>query len=237
KIPVVYDMRAADIAAGGQGAPLVPVFHQAIILAANLEMPVAVVNLGGVGNITYVDQGREPIAFDTGPANALIDDEMRLRFGLNFDEGGKFGGQGQVNQAALAQMMSDPYFFAPLPKSLDRNAFSREPVAHLSNQEAIATLTAFTAETLRAATSLLPNLPKTWVIAGGGTLNSTLLDMISNRTNAQIIVADDLGWPAQLMEAQAWAYLAVRSIKGLPLTFPTTTGVPIALTGGELVRP
>ena len=149
KIPVVHDMRAADIAAGGQGAPLVPAFHQALVKAAKLEGPVAVVNLGGVGNITYIDGDNDPIAFDTGPGNALIDDEMRLRFGIDYDEDGKISGNGQVNQLALATLMTHPYFVAPLPKSLDRNAFDRAPVAGLANEEAIATLTAFTAESLR----------------------------------------------------------------------------------------
>jgi anhydro-N-acetylmuramic acid kinase len=237
KIPVVYDMRAADIAAGGQGAPLVPVFHQALVKAAKLEGPVAVVNLGGVGNITYIDGDADPIAFDTGPGNALIDDEMRLRFGEDYDEGGRVGGQGQVNQTALGVLMAHPYFKTALPKSLDRNAFSRKPVAGLANEEAVATLTAFTAESLRAAQKLLPKLPKLWVIAGGGALNPTLMAMISNRLAAKVVVADDLGWPAQLMEAQAWAYLAVRSLKVLPLTFPTTTGVPTPMTGGIVSRP
>lgn len=237
KIPVVYDMRAADIAAGGQGAPLVPVFHQALVTAAKLEAPVAVVNLGGVSNITYIDGDADPIAFDTGPGNALIDDEMRLRFGEDYDEDGRIGGQGQVNQSALTILMAHPYFTAPLPKSLDRNAFSREPVAGLANEEAIATLTAFTAESLRAAQKLLPKPPKLWVIAGGGALNPTLMTMISNRTGAKVMIADDLGWPAQLMEAQAWAYLAVRSLKGLPLTFPSTTGVLMPCTGGVVSNP
>jgi anhydro-N-acetylmuramic acid kinase len=133
--------------------------------------------------------------------------------------------------------MAHPYFTAVLPKSLDRNAFSREPVKALASEEAIATLTAFTAESLRAATKLLPKPPKLWVIAGGGALNPTLITMISNRTNAKVVIADDLGWPAQLMEAQAWAYLAVRSLKGLPLTFPSTTGVPTPLTGGIVSNP
>jgi anhydro-N-acetylmuramic acid kinase len=236
KIPVVYDMRAADIAAGGQGAPLVPVFHQALVKAAELEGPVAIVNLGGVGNITYIDGDADPIAFDTGPGNALIDDEMRLRFGIDYDEDGFIGGQGQVNQTALAALLAHPYFNTALPKSLDRNAFSREPVAGLANEEAVATLTAFTACSLRAAAKLLPKPPELWVIAGGGALNPTLIAMISNRVSAKVTIADDLGWPAQLMEAQAWAYLAVRSLNGLPLTFPSTTGVPVPLTGGVLTQ-
>ncbi len=237
KIPVVYDMRAADIAAGGQGAPLVPVFHQALVVAAKLEGPVAVINLGGVGNITYIDGDANPIAFDTGPGNALIDDEMRLRFGLDYDENGRIGGQGQVNQSALSALLAHPYFKAALPKSLDRNTFSRELVVGLADQEAIATLTAFTAGSLSAAAKLLPKPPVLWVIAGGGALNHSLISMISNRVSAKVIIADDLGWPAQLLEAQAWAYLAVRSLKGLALTFPTTTGVRIPMRGGIVSSP
>jgi anhydro-N-acetylmuramic acid kinase len=150
-IPVVYDMRANDMVAGGQGAPLVPVFHQAIVETSNLAGPVAVLNLGGVGNLTYIDGDNDPLAFDTGPGNALIDDEMRLRFGRDYDEDGVIGGQGQVNQTALSILMSNPYFKATLPKSLDRNAFSREPVAALAAEEAVATLTAFTAASIQAA--------------------------------------------------------------------------------------
>jgi anhydro-N-acetylmuramic acid kinase len=241
KIPVVYDMRADDVAAGGQGAPLVPVFHQALVQSspkeAKPEGPVAVVNLGGVGNVTFIDGENDPIAFDTGPGNALIDDEMRLRFGLDYDQDGRVGGQGQVSQKALAALLANPFFTAPWPKSLDRNAFRRDPVAALAHEEAIATLTAFTAESLRAAITLLLAPPVLWVVAGGGALNPTLVSMITNRIGAQVLTADQLGWQAQHMEAQAWAYLAVRSLKRLPLTFPSTTGVPFPMTGGVMIKP
>jgi anhydro-N-acetylmuramic acid kinase len=237
RIPVVHDMRAADVAAGGQGAPLVPVFHQALVRSAGLDGPVAVLNLGGVGNLTYIDGDAPPIAFDTGPANALIDDEMLDRFALAYDEDGAVAASGQVDQKALAQMMAHPFFTQAWPKSLDRNAFSREPVMFLESPEAIATLTAFTAESIRAAEALLPAAPKLWVICGGGAANGTLREMIAQRVRGEVVTSDELGWSSRLMEARAFAYLAVRSLKGLPLTFPTTTGCPAPMTGGVLAVP
>jgi anhydro-N-acetylmuramic acid kinase len=236
-IRVVYDMRAADVAAGGQGAPLVPVYHQALVRAAGLEGPVAVLNLGGIGNVTYLNGKADPIAFDTGPANALIDDEMHIRFGLPFDEGGRMAAGGQVDRAALNQLMGHPYFSAPLPKSLDRLAFSRAPVAHLEAPEAVATLTAFTAESVKAAIEHLPRPPRLWVVCGGGARNPMLLYHIVTRVGVDVTSADDLGWSAHMMEAQAFAFLAVRALKGLPLTFPGTTGVAHPLTGGVIAEP
>lgn len=236
-IPVVYDMRAADVAAGGQGAPLVPVYHQALVQAARLEGPVAVLNLGGIGNVTYLNGKAEPIAFDTGPANALIDDEMQLRFGLAFDDGGQTAASGQVDHAALARLMAHPYFEAPLPKSLDRQAFSREPVAHLEAPEAVATLTAFTAQSVQAAIHQLPWPPRVWIVCGGGAKNTMLMYQLATRLGGDVTTADDFGWSAHMMEAQAFAFLAVRAVKGLPLTYRGTTGVAQPTTGGVIAYP
>jgi anhydro-N-acetylmuramic acid kinase len=236
-IPVVFDMRAADVAEGGQGAPLVPVYHQALAQAAGLDGPVAVLNLGGVGNITYLEAGRDPIAFDTGPGNALIDDLMLERSGTAMDEDGRHALAGQVDQAILAQLMAHEFFKAPPPKSLDRNAFSRVAVSCLPTDDAAATLSAFTASSAAASQRWLPQAPKQWVVCGGGARNPAILEFLRRQTGSKVSTADELGWSAAMMEAQAFAYLAVRSLKGLPLTYPSTTGVPRSLTGGTLAAP
>ena len=236
KIPVAYDLRANDMVHGGQGAPLVPVFHRALVQAAKLYGPTAILNLGGIGNVTYCDGDAPPIAFDTGPANALMDDEMQIRFGLDLDRDGAMSGAGQVNQAALTKLMSHAYFNKPWPKSLDRQAFSREPVVALEAHEAIATLAAFTAESIRAAEKLLPQKPLRWILAGGGAFNPTLKTMIANRVAGDVVTSDSVDWQADMLEAQAWAYLAVRSLKGLELTFPTTTGCKEPVSGGTIAR-
>lgn len=236
-IPIVYDMRAADVAEGGQGAPLVPVYHQALVRAAKLAGPVAVLNLGGVGNVTYVAQGRDPVAFDTGPANALIDDLMLERTGVAMDRDARQALAGQVDQDVLATLMTHPFFTQKPPKSLDRNAFSRVAVAGLSTSDAAATLAAFTAKSAAASRQWLQREPKLWIVCGGGARNPAILRFLREETGATVRTADELGWSASMMEAQAFAYLAVRSLKGLPLTFPSSTGVPHALTGGVLATP
>ena len=236
QIPVVADMRAADVAAGGEGAPLVPVWHQALAEAAGLELPLAIVNLGGVGNLTFIAQGEDPIAFDTGPANALIDDLMLERTGTACDIHGAQAALGEADADALAQLLAHPYFRAPAPKSLDRNAFSRAPVAGLETRHAAATLTAFTAHSIGKAFALLPQRPKRVIVCGGGARNPSLMRALGEALPMPVASANDLGWSADSMEAQAFAYLAVRAAKGLPLTFPTTTGAPGPLTGGVVYK-
>jgi anhydro-N-acetylmuramic acid kinase len=236
-IPVVHDLRAADVEAGGQGAPLVPVYHQALVRDAKLAGPVAVLNLGGVGNISYIAEGRDPLAFDTGPANALIDDLMLERTGVALDQDARHALAGQVDETVLAQLMDNAFFLEKPPKSLDRNAFSREAVAGLGIRDAAATLAAFTARSAAGARQWLPAEPKLWIVCGGGARNPAILKFLREETGATVRTADEFGWSASMMEAQAFAYLAVRSLKGLPLTFPTSTGVPRAMAGGVLARP
>ena len=233
---VVYDMRAADVAAGGQGAPLVPIYHRALVMAADLELPVGVLNLGGVANLTLVRQSGDPISCDTGPANALIDDLMLERIGVAMDRDGATAARGKVEQAALYRLMANPYFDLPPPKSLDRNAFSRAPVDRLSTEDAAATLTAFTVRSIEALWKHLPERPKLVVACGGGARNPTLMGALAQVLGCPVESADSLGWSADAMEAQAFGYLAVRSLAGLPLTFPTTTGAPRPMTGGVLAR-
>ncbi|MDQ0469024.1 anhydro-N-acetylmuramic acid kinase [Labrys wisconsinensis] len=236
-IPVVSDLRAADVAAGGQGAPFVPAFHRALVEAGTLPGPVAVLNLGGVGNVTYVERGQDPIAFDTGPANALIDDLMLERTGRAVDADGRAALAGTVDAAALAALLDHEYFGKKPPKSLDRNEFSRSAVASLSTEDAAATLTAFTAGSVALARRWLPKEPALWVVCGGGARNPAILAALAARVPGAVTTADAVGWSAAMMEAQAFAYLAVRSLDGLPLSFPSTTGVPRPMTGGVLSRP
>ena len=235
--PVAYDFRAGDVAAGGQGAPLTPVFHRALVEAAGLAGPVVVLNIGGVANMTVVTPGGDPIACDTGPGNALIDDLMLDRTGAPLDRDGAAAAQGAVDQAALARLLDHPFFATPPPKSLDRNAFSRDAVASLATPDAAATLVAFTAETIARAVALLPARPRAIVVCGGGARNPTLIGAIAARAGVAVTCADAYGWSADALEAQAFAYLAVRAARGLPLTFPTTTGVARPTGGGVIVAP
>ena len=240
-IAVVYDFRAADVAAGGEGAPIVPVFHRALVEASgkdgNLPGPLALLNIGGVANVTYVDDGLDPIACDTGPGNALLDDLMLARCGEPMDRHGHTAARGRVDEEALARLLDDPFFDLPPPKSLDRNNFSRLAVEHLSIEDAAATLTAFTAASVGRLMPLLPQAPKSLIVCGGGASNPILVRELVQRLPCKVTTADVCGWSADSMEAQAFAYLAVRSKRGLPYTYPTTTGAPHPMTGGVLAEP
>ena len=232
-IDVVYDLRAADCAAGGQGAPLAPVYHRA--LAAKLpERPVVVLNIGGVANVTWIGRDGTLLAFDTGPGNAMIDDWMLRCRGVPRDEDGALAAAGRVHDDYVMQYLRHSYFGEPPPKSLDRNAFLLELVEGLSPQDGAATLTAFTATSIARAREHFPEQPKLWVVSGGGRRNKTLMAMIAERVEAAVAPAEAAGMDGDALEAEAWAYLAVRSLKGLPITFPGTTGVPRPLTGGVL---
>ncbi len=230
-IPVIADFRSRDVAAGGQGAPLVPLYHAA--LAENLEQPVAVVNIGGVANITYID-GDTIIACDTGPGNALIDDWVREHTGNLCDEGGALAANANPNASIIETLLAHPFFKAPPPKSLDRNAF-RAFVAPfltgLSVGEGASTLTEFTAASIAAIAGHLPKSPKQWLITGGGRHNRTLMSML-NKYLGNVTLVEGEGWQGDALEAQAFAFLAVRSLYGMPLSLPTTTGVSEPTTGG-----
>lgn len=236
--PVIHDLRAADMVAGGQGAPLVPVYHRALaMMRPDLPMPLVIANIGGVSNITFIDGAREPVACDTGPGNALIDDLMLERTSEPLDRDGATAATGRVDDAVLDRLMAHPFFARKPPKSLDRNAFDRSPVAALSTPDAAATLTAFTARTLAGIARHLPGEPQAWVICGGGARNPTLLDHLRRATNRPVLTADELGWSGEAMEAEAFAFLAARHLLKLPISFPGTTGVAMPVTGGRLARP
>ena len=239
-VPVVYDFRAADVAAGGQGAPLAPLFHCALVRRLQREAPVAVLNIGGVANVTYIDDD-DVIACDTGPGNALIDDFIRLRTGELLDTDGRLARAGAVDEEAIARLLQHPFFALSPPKSLDRNDF-RSWVGTVfddrSVEDGAATLTALTAAAIARIVPLLPRPPKTWIVSGGGARNPTLMRMLAARLSpARVETGHAVGWSVDSLEAQAFAFLAVRSLRGLPLTLPRTTGAPAPLTGGVLARP
>jgi anhydro-N-acetylmuramic acid kinase len=234
-IDVVWDLRAADVAAGGQGAPLVPVYHRAMV-ARLPERPVAVVNIGGVANVTWIGRDGALIAFDTGPGNALIDDWMLRHAGKAVDADGATAAGGKVDDAAQNALQMNPYFGRVPPKSLDRNAFATDPVRHLAVADGAATLTAFTAASLARAREHFPEQPQLWVICGGGRRNRTLMAMIAAEVESAVVPAEAVGFDGDAVEAEAWAYMAVRSLKGLPITFPGTTGATAPMCGGVLAR-
>ncbi len=240
-LTVVYDLRAADVAAGGQGAPLVPVYHRALAEAAVRSgllpaAPLAVLNLGGVGNVTLLAPGADPVACDTGPGNALLDDLMLERTGIGIDRDGATAARGTVHEPFVARFIAHPFFEEKPPKSLDRNAFDRSIIGDLSTEDAAATLTAFTAASVARLVPHLAARPEVWVVCGGGARNPTMMRMLAERLGTTVIDADSLGWSADAMEAEAFAYLAVRTLRGLPLSFPGTTGVRVPTKGGVIAR-
>jgi anhydro-N-acetylmuramic acid kinase len=238
-IPVMHDFRAADVAAGGQGAPFVPVYHRALAQSLEREGPMVVLNIGGVSNITYIAGADTLIACDTGPGNALLDDFMRRGMtGQAFDNEGRLAAQGNANEAWIARALTHPFFALPPPKSLDRNDFASLKLPDMSPADGAATLTGFTAAAIARIVPHLPKAPQSWVVAGGGARNLTMLRMLRERlAPATVEAADALGWSTDAIEAQAFGFLAARGLKGLPLSYPATTGVPIPMTGGIIARP
>jgi anhydro-N-acetylmuramic acid kinase len=233
-VPVVYDFRADDVAQGGQGAPLVPVFHCALAAAAGFTEPSVFINIGGVANLTLIVPGEERVAYDTGPGNALIDDLILKRRGLPFDRDGAVAASGQADMEIVERLLDHPFFSSPPPKSLDWNGFSGKAVEQLTTEDAAATLTAFTAESIARAFFHLPQVPFRAVVCGGGARNKTTMRELSDRLPCPAIPAEAFGWSSDAIEAQAFAYLAVRCQKNLPITFPMTTGVKAPLSGGRI---
>ncbi|MGY6533327.1 anhydro-N-acetylmuramic acid kinase [Glycocaulis sp.] len=234
---VVHDFRSADVAAGGQGAPLVPVYHRALAEWSGLERPLAVLNIGGVANITLIGSDGTLTAFDTGPGNGLIDAFIAAHTGEAMDKDGAVAARGRIHEAAFAEFLANPYFTAPGPKSLDRWDFSLDAVRNLSLEDGAATLTALTAKTAALGVAALPETPKRLVLCGGGRRNKTLAELIAAATGLKTFSAEALGWRGDLVEAEAFAFLAARVVRGLPYTFPGTTGVLEPMGGGEVVLP
>lgn len=237
-IPVMHDFRAADVAAGGQGAPFVPVYHRALAESLGRGGPVAVLNIGGVSNITYIDGEDVLIACDTGPGNALLDDFMLKSINQPFDNEGRTAAQGIVDEAWIANALQNPFFRSPPPKSLDRNEFSGLKMGNVSLVDGAATLTAFTVAAIASIVPYLPKPPESWIVVGGGARNLTLMRMLRRRLEpATVESADGLGWSGDAIEAQAFGFLAVRSLRRLPLSYPATTGVPRPMCGGVIANP
>jgi anhydro-N-acetylmuramic acid kinase len=234
-VRVVNDLRGADVLAGGQGAPLVPIYHAALV--RDLPRPLAVMNIGGVANVTWIGVDDTLLAFDTGPGNGPIDDWCARRAGRRFDEDGALAASGKVDRARLERFSEHRYFARKPPKSLDRGDFNDAWADGLSAADGAATLTRGTARAIALAARHFPAPVTQWVIAGGGARNPALLKAIAEETRGRIVTADSLGWNGDALEAQAFGFLAVRSLRGLPLTFPGTTGAPRPLAGGRLNLP
>jgi len=230
-IDVVNDFRSADVSAGGQGAPIASLYHAAI--ASAWEKPCAIVNIGGVANVTYLGPDDEIYACDIGTGSALIDDAMQEFFGLPHDMDGGIAATGNVNEALLKTWLADEFFALPAPKSLDRNHFKTLcDVSNLMPDDAIATLTEFTARAIAKSAELFPAVPRTWYITGGGRKNKYLMTRIAAATPATVKDINDMGWDGDALESQAWGYLPVRHVLNLPLSLPSTTGVPVPTCGG-----
>jgi anhydro-N-acetylmuramic acid kinase len=232
-LPVVHDFRTADVAAGGQGAPLAPVYHLALLARGGVEA--VVLNTGGVANLTARTR-KGPVAFDTGPANGPLDEWVSEHGAGAYDAGGLIGGRGRVHEALLVDWLDLPFFAEPPPKSLDRYDFSANLVRGLSLEDGAATLTALAAAAVGAGLDLIDSTAETIVVCGGGRLNPTFMEMLAERTGCRVQAAEALGWRGDAIEAEAFAFLAARSVRGLALSFPGTTGVPAPQTGGVLVE-
>ena len=233
-IDVVNDFRSRDMASSGEGAPLAPLYHAALAHALN-EAPVAVLNIGGVANVTWID-GDWIIAFDTGPGGALLDDWVSHRTGDRFDGDGALAAAGRVHQERVdAVLGADPFFARPPPKSLDRNSFDVD-LSNLGTEDGAATLVALTTSAVERALDHMPSSPAIWIVCGGGRLNATILAALRERLGDGVKIAEDVGWDGDALEAEAFGYLAVRALKGLPLSLPTTTGCCEPVTGGALHR-
>ena len=245
-VPVVWDYRSADVSAGGEGAPLTPFFHFACARWIGVSEPLGFLNLGGVGNLTWVNPSlarpelaNALLAFDTGPANAPVDDLMRLRQGKALDRNGCLAERGRVDERVVADFLLASYFAAPIPKSLDRDGFGEilDCVAHLSDADAVATLLAMGAAAVEAGVKVCRRPFSRIFVTGGGRRNPVMMRMLGERLAGLVEPVENAGLNGDMVEAQAMAFLAVRTLRGLPISSPTTTGVPYPQTGGRISYP
>ncbi len=234
-IDVVADMRLADVKAGGQGAPLMPICHRALLPAG--ERPVAILNMGGISNITWIgEQENDILAGDVGPANALINDYMKVKTGQEFDRDGALAASGQIHQNLVDKWLSAEFFGKPMPKSLDRDPWDVSAAYDLSLEDGAATITAFTVQSIVKSFEQFSALTKNLYVGGGGRHNKHMMNCLNDALDCNVHMVEALGWNGDALEAQGFAYLAVRSLKGLTLTLPTTTGAPEPMTGGKLYK-
>ena len=231
---VAYDFRSADVRAGGQGAPLAAIYHQALLRGLRTDGDTAVLNLGGVANVTYWDGGDTLLAFDTGPANAPLNDFMKAHGLGDMDRNGALARTGTVDEARLATLLQHPYLAQKPPKSLDRFDFTAAMADGLDPATGAATLTAFTCAAVGKGLDLLPTRPRKLVVCGGGRHNPLIMEMLGTRAGVEAVPAEAVGWRGDAIEAECFAFLAARVIRGLPISFPTTTGAPYPLTGGRV---
>ncbi|MDJ1465365.1 anhydro-N-acetylmuramic acid kinase [Nitratireductor sp. GZWM139] len=234
--PVVYDFRSADMRAGGQGAPLSAAYHAALLRDVDTDGETAVLNLGGVANVSWWDGADRLIAFDTGPANAPINDFVKAQGLGDMDRDGALAASGTVDEARLAELLKHPYLTASYPKSLDRFDFGASMADGLDASTGAATLTAFTASAVGKALDLLPVRPNRLIVCGGGRHNPTIMKMLGERAGVEAAPAETVGWRGDAIEAECFAFLAVRVLRDLPISFPTTTGAPEPLRGGKIAR-
>jgi anhydro-N-acetylmuramic acid kinase len=235
-IDVVCDMRANDVAHGGEGAPLAPLYHAALCHPIE-QRPLAVLNIGGVANLTWIGEGEaDIIAFDTGPGGALLDDWVVAMTGGAFDRDGVLARAGHVRAHALERLLDNPWFDRAPPKSLDRDDFGTGPVLGLDAADGAATLVAFTCDAVARSVDHLPSPPARWLVTGGGRHNPAIMEELAKRLDGLVEPVEAVGWNGDMLEAQAFAYLAARCLEGLPLTLPTTTGVSKPLSGGVICR-
>jgi anhydro-N-acetylmuramic acid kinase len=235
--PVAYDFRSADVAAGGEGAPLAPIYHLARARASGFEAPLAALNVGGVANVTVWSGGEAITAFDTGPGNGMLDLLVQARGAGRFDAGGRLAAAGRADERVVRQLLAHSYFAEPPPKSLDRYDFSLASLAGLGLEDACATLVAFGAEAARLGFQRAGGLPREVIVTGGGRLNPELMKAYAARLPMPVRSAEEVGWRGDAIEAEAIAYLAARTARGLPISFPATTGVAAPMTGGRIARP
>jgi len=237
-IPVVSDFRSRDVNSGGEGAPLVPVFHAALLKSApDIKLPAAVLNIGGVSNVTWVGEDGDLLAFDTGPGNAPLNEWVRDHTDADLDRDGALAAAGTVNEELLTAALAHDYFDRKPPKSIDRQEFCQDCAQDLGLEDGAATITAFIAQASARAAEHFPKSVNTWIVTGGGRLNPVLMTRLREAAGVDVRTADGIGWDGDALEAQAFAYLAVRSERWLPITFPTTTGVEEPMSGGNLHQP
>lgn len=235
-VPVAWDFRSADVAAGGQGAPLSAIYHKALLDRAGAGPETAVLNLGGVANVT-ARAGEGVVAFDTGPANAPINDFVRAAGHGPMDRDGALALSGQVDEVRLARLLDHPWLRQPYPKSLDRFSFTAAMADGMPLADGAATLTAFTAGAVGRALDLLPQRPNRLIVCGGGRRNPAIMAALAQRAGVQAVPAESMGWRGDAIEAECFAFLAARVLRGLPISFPATTGAPRPMTGGRLSFP
>lgn len=236
-IDVVYDFRTADVAAGGQGAPLIPIYHWALAYSSRFRLPVAILNIGGVSNVTWLGQDEGDIlAFDCGPGNALIDDAVLKATGARFDTDGTIALSGKADQDVLSRWLSHPFFAKGPPKSLDRGAWDIKTISNYPLSDMVATLTDFTVAAIAQGAIYFPEPATTWYVTGGGRLNAAIMQGLRDRLKCDVYPVEKAGWNGDALEAEGFAYMAVRSVLGLPLSYPTTTGVRKPISGGRISK-